>query len=822
MVGTDDGAAAVSQGAVSRGPRGAELVHSMFHTTTDVAIYNAEEAHLREELVAREEAELGMVKAIIGAVFSTRKPRDAFAGTASGLKTVARGLGIGLASLVVQPYLGAKSGGPKGFMKGVGTGVATCAASAVCGTLVATGQIVRGVANTPSAVVYKAKGKVWNASTRAWEKDWYSLPEEAAEVLGSPGDPEGQQEASSSSSSQKPRRKVADTALYDLLEVSPEATEAEIRKAFYKKSLALHPDKNPGRPEVTQKFQAVSEAYQILGDQQKRRDYDDCGKDSVLSTLPKIEPAVFFAALFGSHHLEPYVGRLRMALEIEGDLQLLVRDLVATDEEGPSLDLLKVKRALDRLGDLERRRQVSCALNLAARLAPVAGEAQSQEVWAAWERERREEAAKLANEAPIGAEMLYLVGWMYVNRASQFFAGNVLKRLYAKLEGKVHWNHSKLKLAGTVGKTLMRINSIAKSTEKKQKEEQRSKAEADAQKDAAAAQPSSDASAPGEPGEASASQPAAASAEAPVRKPPETSAPSVFAPAAGQGGDDGWPPPPEVDPQRERFPVGSLVVIHGLTNAPELNNEVGIVSSYDVAAGRYVVNILPVMEVKAFRPENLSALEEAQAGSDEPHQRRSASSSSSAPPPSEPKGPGAGDAPGPGAEEGWAPGGEDAEVIEALKASMPLFHDSLWTATALDVEYTLSLVVQKVLRDMSVEKTVRQRRAQALLRLGVILQEPLLERERQAQQAQQAEAAQQAVASPAEQSPDGQTRRSRLSGFKPSLRWSSSKTKSKDKGDDIKQKRMEAALAMMATGASAEDVDDMLAARAAMEAELQK
>lgn len=149
-----------------------------------LAVYDERAASMRKEQAEREQAELEFVQAAIGTVFSTRKPRDAVAGTASGLKTMARGVGLGLTSLVAAPYIGAKTAGAKGFVKGVGAGLAACTASTVAGTLVGSGQIVRGFVNTPGAILHKAQGQVWNAELRRWEKDWYSLPEEAAEILG--------------------------------------------------------------------------------------------------------------------------------------------------------------------------------------------------------------------------------------------------------------------------------------------------------------------------------------------------------------------------------------------------------------------------------------------------------------------------------------------------------------------------------------------------------------------------------------------------------------------------------------------------------------
>jgi len=58
---------------------------------------------------------------------------------------------------------------------------------------------------------------------------------------------------------------------YECLGVSKEATADEIKKAFRKKSLLLHPDKPNGDAE---KFKKINEAYQTLGDPQKKNIYD--------------------------------------------------------------------------------------------------------------------------------------------------------------------------------------------------------------------------------------------------------------------------------------------------------------------------------------------------------------------------------------------------------------------------------------------------------------------------------------------------------------------------------------------------------------------
>lgn len=66
--------------------------------------------------------------------------------------------------------------------------------------------------------------------------------------------------------------------LYKALEVPVEATADEIKKAYRKKALVLHPDKNPDNPEATKLFQEVGSAYAVLSNPEKKQRYDSTGK----------------------------------------------------------------------------------------------------------------------------------------------------------------------------------------------------------------------------------------------------------------------------------------------------------------------------------------------------------------------------------------------------------------------------------------------------------------------------------------------------------------------------------------------------------------
>lgn len=61
---------------------------------------------------------------------------------------------------------------------------------------------------------------------------------------------------------------------YAILGVSQNATEEELKRAYRQLALQHHPDKNPGDPRAGERFKEISEAYAVLMDQRKRRQYD--------------------------------------------------------------------------------------------------------------------------------------------------------------------------------------------------------------------------------------------------------------------------------------------------------------------------------------------------------------------------------------------------------------------------------------------------------------------------------------------------------------------------------------------------------------------
>ena len=90
---------------------------------------------------------------------------------------------------------------------------------------------------------------------------------------------------------------------YEVLGVSKDATEKDIKKAYRKLAFKYHPDKNPdNKKEAEEKFKEVNEAYSVLSDPDKRRQYDMGGFDfEGFGFGEGFDPMEIFKEFMGKH-----------------------------------------------------------------------------------------------------------------------------------------------------------------------------------------------------------------------------------------------------------------------------------------------------------------------------------------------------------------------------------------------------------------------------------------------------------------------------------------------------------------------------------------
>ncbi|KZT07224.1 DnaJ-domain-containing protein [Laetiporus sulphureus 93-53] len=108
-----------------------------------------------------------------------------------------------------------------------------------------------------------------------------------------------------------------ETEYYDLLGVSPDVNDTDLKKAYRKQAIKFHPDKNPS-PDAEEKFKDISKAYQVLSDPNLRAVYDRNGAKMVDKEggVGMEDAAGFFANVFGGERFRDYIGEISLMKEM--------------------------------------------------------------------------------------------------------------------------------------------------------------------------------------------------------------------------------------------------------------------------------------------------------------------------------------------------------------------------------------------------------------------------------------------------------------------------------------------------------------------------
>jgi curved DNA-binding protein CbpA len=224
----------------------------------------------------------------------------------------------------------------------------------------------------------KEAGKIWDSKGKEWvfyllDEEWNELMEQEKELKFNTA---GSNSSSGEGGDLAEERKVKDREYYELLGVSTNATEGEIKKAYYKKARLCHPDKNPDDPQAQHKFQELGQAYNILSNEQLRAAYDKNGKSETNGdeNQQNIDPMVFFNVMFGSTLVEPYIGELWIAhtadsmMKDQGMEGMEEMELLE-EEERQAIMEEKYEKMQTESEFKKKKRQVTCAKNLRSRIS---------------------------------------------------------------------------------------------------------------------------------------------------------------------------------------------------------------------------------------------------------------------------------------------------------------------------------------------------------------------------------------------------------------------------------------------------------------------
>ncbi|GAB66833.1 DnaJ protein [Plasmodium cynomolgi strain B] len=402
-------------------------------------------------------------KSLISNIFSTRKPKHAGAGLVSGLKSVTKGIIVGTSFLFISPYLCAKAEGINGFFKGMFFGLLSAIVIPIISLGVASYQIGRGIMNTPESIAQRALGKIWDDEKREWYDFYYNLDEEANKVLNEINDNGGNGNGGNSSTNgnatyerkndvdndeyynKNGNIKVKNDEFYKILQVPTNASQNEIKRQYYKLAKEYHPDKCSDS-KAKEQFQKIGEAYQVLGDVERRRRYDKEGKNAI-NSMQFIDSTFFFTLLFGSEKLDPYIGKLRMVMYVE-------YEQIYKDED---VQRIIVKE--------QNKREVQLALHLREILNNYI-HGNKEEYIAKFEEEIKDLC-----QTSFGHVILENVAWSYENCANQFLGD---KYSLFGISGKYYKMQQKKRVIGTgfkFVKTLIKTSSLASQIKKKEEDE---------------------------------------------------------------------------------------------------------------------------------------------------------------------------------------------------------------------------------------------------------------------------------------------------------------------------------------------------------------
>lgn len=234
---------------------------------------------------------------------------------------------------------------------------------------------------------------------------------------------------------------------------------------YYIKARENHPDRNPDDLQSKERFQKISQAYQVLGDDALRSTYDSKGQSAVENNIP-MDAGMLYMMIFGNENFEPIIGELYFATQIK----------LMTETTKPVSDVLRFR---------QRVRELRCAVTLAHRIDGLVDGDEPILV-----EKLQSEVIDLSN-TPLGAVLVIMIGTVYVDRARAHLstlssALSTTRDAFSSIYGSFAY----LSNASSTVFSALEMKRIYEEAQKRQKEEDDRNAVSQEERDARSKNPS--------------------------------------------------------------------------------------------------------------------------------------------------------------------------------------------------------------------------------------------------------------------------------------------------------------------------------------------
>ncbi|KAG7348343.1 DnaJ protein [Nitzschia inconspicua] len=348
-------------------------------------------------------------------ILGVTKPKHLGEGLTSGVGYILRGAVGAAGAIVLCPTIGLGEGhkeagvfgGVVGGVTGAAAGIVQAANVLGGGIVTGVGQIARGIAATPNAVIAPTRGCWWNPNEGVWvktnlleEERWIKdQPEFDQDILGDEVIPEDHRPKDDNNLG-IPTKKVKDTYYYDKLGLDPGVDSDMIKRRYYIIARKYSPDRAGANKKAQNEFQEIGRAYTILMNPDLRAKYDRVGRETLWEDEeepPDVDPFMLYTLLFGSEKFNDYIGKLAA-----------VTSARVGDEKHKKITMAKARL-------LQKRRVTRLALKLAERLQKWAEDDLQSSALADWAAE-----AENLCDASYGVELVHVIGKVYTLSAVQF------------------------------------------------------------------------------------------------------------------------------------------------------------------------------------------------------------------------------------------------------------------------------------------------------------------------------------------------------------------------------------------------------------------